>query len=169
MKGEYGKPCLEVQGTGTGIEFNLSHSGHIALMAVALESAVGIDAQQWTSPEDPLALADRFFSPVERETLRSFAREPELLAQCFFDCWARKEAYVKATGYGLARGLAHFDVAISPGAPVRLLSDRLDTEATEKWQIAKIEVPRGYSAALAVEAPLLEVVIASEMTDRSIA
>lgn len=154
---EHGKPSLRRGGGVPAIEFNLSHSDEFALVAVTRARPVGVDLERWSSDVEHLELAERFFSPGERAALRALARAPEQIQAGFFAAWTRKEAYLKATGHGISRGLQHFDVALAPDEPARLLADRLDADATERWSMAALDPAPGYSAALVVRGPLGEV------------
>lgn len=161
--GEHGKPELAFGGVinPEALHFNLSHSGDLALLAVARDGAVGVDVEQWRSNVQHLEIAERFFSSYERDALRSLSDE-EAILRGFFSTWSRKEAYLKATGHGIARGLHHFDVtmetsdasepASSPNrslvTPARLIADRLDPEAPTRWTMAHIDAGPGYSGAL---------------------
>jgi 4'-phosphopantetheinyl transferase len=156
--GAHGKPALAARdGVRSGVEFNLSHSEDIALVAVARGQPVGVDVQHWSESVEHLRLADRFFSLREREALRALTHEAEQVAGAFFAAWTRKEAYVKATGYGIARGLHHFDVTLAPGEHARLLADRLDPDAPERWSMTALEPAPRYSAAVVVASPLRDV------------
>jgi 4'-phosphopantetheinyl transferase len=155
--GEHGKPALRSQPGRATVEFNLSHSDDLALVAVANARPVGVDLERWSADVEHLELAERFFSPAERDALRALAHESELVAAAFFAAWTRKEAYLKATGHGIMRGLHHFDVALTPGEPARLLADRLDGEAPQRWSMTELDPAPGYSAALVVAAPLGDV------------
>lgn len=156
VNGEYGKPALRDVSGRPSVEFNLSHSDDLALVAVARARAVGVDLERWSEVEH-LELAERFFSPGEREALRALAHAPDLVEAGFFAAWTRKEAYLKATGQGIIRGLHHFDVALTPGEPARLLADRLDVDATARWSMIALDPAPGYSAALVVASPVGEV------------
>lgn len=156
--GAHGKPSLAARdGERADVEFNLSHSADIALVAVARGQPVGVDVQHWSESVEHLRLADRFFSPHERDALRALTHQSEQIASAFFAAWTRKEAYVKATGYGVARGLHHFDVTVGPGEHARLLADRLDPEAPARWSMTALEPAPRYSAAVVVASPLREV------------
>jgi 4'-phosphopantetheinyl transferase len=157
VAGEHGKPALRHVTGRPEVEFNLSHSDDLALVAVAQARPVGVDLERWSEGVEHLDLAERFFSPGERDALRALAHAPALVEEGFFAAWTRKEAYLKATGHGIARGLHHFDVALAPGEPPRLLADRLDGGATERWTMIALEPAPGYSAALVVESPLGDV------------
>ena len=156
VSGEHGKPALRDVTGRPSVEFNLSHSDDLALVAVARARAVGVDLERWSEVEH-LELAERFFSPGERDALRALAHAPHLVEAGFFAAWTRKEAYLKATGQGITRGLHHFDVALTPGEPARLLADRLDDAATARWSMMALEPAPGYSAALVVASPIGDV------------
>lgn len=156
--GAHGKPALAVRdGVRANVEFNLSHSEDLALVAVARGQPVGVDVQRWSESVEHLRLADRFFSVHERDALRALTHEAEQVAGAFFAAWTRKEAYVKATGYGIARGLHHFDVTLTPGEHARLLADRLDPDAPARWSMTALEPAPRYSAAVVVASPVREV------------
>ena len=122
--GERGKPFLQLTESGSGargrsLEFNLSHSGELALFAVASGRAIGVDVEQERALEDWAAIAERFFAAGEQAAI---ARLPQKERQrAFFDCWARKEAYIKAVGDGLAIPLDGFEVSVET-REARLLS-----------------------------------------------
>ncbi len=134
----HGKPAL-VSG---GLQFNLSHSGDLALVALAAGCEVGVDIERLRAQVEMEAIARRFFSPSETEALLAYP-EPER-APAFFRCWTRKEAYVKALGGGLTISLSSFVVSLEP-ARAKLLSG---VEAP--WTLHSIDVHPAYSAALAV-------------------
>jgi 4'-phosphopantetheinyl transferase len=158
LLGTHGKPALASRDSARAqVEFNLSHSEDIALVAVARGQPVGVDVQHWSESVEHLRLAERFFSPSEREALRALTHEAEQVAAAFFAAWTRKEAYVKATGYGIARGLHHFDVTLAPGEHARLLADRLDPDAPARWSMTALEPAPRYSAAVVAASPLREV------------
>lgn len=153
--GEHGKPSLRepFDRFGARVEFNLSHSADLALVAVAPDHPVGVDVERWSEVEH-LELAERFFSSAERDELRGLANVTEDLDAGFFAAWTRKEAYLKATGHGITRGLHHFDVTLAPGVEAALLADRLDATATERWTVRSIVPAEGYSGAVVAAAPL---------------
>lgn len=158
--GPDGKPSLVLADgrSRPGLEFNLSHSGGLALVAVAWERPVGIDLERWERQRDHLALATRFFSPAELASLQSLAERSDDLVHGFFAAWTRKEAYLKARGEGVMRGLHHFDVTLAPGEPARLLADRLDT-AIDRWRMRSIVPDPEFSAAVVVADPFGELLL----------
>jgi 4'-phosphopantetheinyl transferase len=136
-EGEFGKPYLE-EPAGSGIEFNMAHSGDLVAIAVAAGRRAGIDLEEIRPIEDLDAVAESHFTPAERALLADAGARQS----AFFTCWTRKEAYIKAVGKGLSMELASFDTSIEPG----LAGRRLD-----KWWLCDLAVPEGYAAALVVE------------------
>lgn len=129
--GPQGKPAL---GQGEGLEFNMSHSGDLALYAVTRGRAVGVDVER-VRPEVARELtAARFFTPAEVQAILSLPEAAQ--ARAFFAVWTRKEACLKATGKGLSVPLDAFAVwpAVEP-----------------PWQVLDLDVGPGYAAALAAE------------------
>ena len=146
---DHGKPRL-VSGLAP-LQFNLSHSGEMALVAVARDRSVGVDLEHVRDVRDLLRIADAHFSTVEREELRSLPQADRQAA--FFRCWTRKEAVIKASGEGLARELDSFDVDLTPGSTSALkrFGDRSGDEAG--MFLRDLPSPPGYTAAGAVAAP----------------
>jgi 4'-phosphopantetheinyl transferase len=149
LAGEYGKPAIAGPPSAP-LEFNLSHSGDLALIAISGRGPVGVDIERLDRRIEHLDLAEQFFSPAERAALRSLPAEADARTEGFFNAWTRKEAYLKATGHGITRGLHHFDVSLAPSEPAALLADRLDPFALQRWRMAALTPGDGYAAAVVV-------------------
>src|SRR5947207_1179517 len=78
------------------LQFNISHSGQLALLAFVRGRAIGVDIEQRRPLRDLLSLARTSFSPSEYVALCGLPPADHLHA--FFSCWSRKEAFIKATG-----------------------------------------------------------------------
>jgi 4'-phosphopantetheinyl transferase len=146
---EYGKPFL-TNPEAAGVLFNLSHSGEVAVIAVAREREVGLDVEFMRADFATNEVAEHFFSVAEIYTLSGL--EPHLRAQAFFNCWTRKEAYVKARGEGLSMPLDVFDVSVAPGTPAAMLSNRVDKSEPSRWIFQDLQIAPDYAGALVVEA-----------------
>ncbi len=144
---EHGKPFLvgDVEGA---VSFNLSHSGGLALIAVTLGRAVGVDVERVREYVDHERLARRFFSPAEVAQLDRLPQEARVRA--FFHCWSCKEAYIKGQGVGISLGLHNFDVTVAPDEPARLLATRPDADEASRWRLLALQPAPGYAGALAV-------------------
>src|SRR5580704_8559544 len=108
--GGAGKPFF-ANGRELRIRFNLSHSGDCALIAVGIGCEVGIDVEKVRADVDHEAVARRFFTANERGFM--FALDPMCRATAFYQCWTRKEAWMKAVGTGLCDPLDRYDVSAS--------------------------------------------------------
>lgn len=144
----HGKPSLDGL-AGTTLTFNLSHSHRLALIAVSTGREVGVDVEWMRADLADMRVAERFFSAHEVGVLRSLPAADRVRG--FFNCWTRKEAYIKARGEGLSMPLHEFDVTLAPGEPARLLSTRADPCDAARWALAALEPGDGYAAAVAAE------------------
>jgi 4'-phosphopantetheinyl transferase len=148
--GPQGKPRLASPAPSPPLFFNLSHSHGLALVALALVGEVGVDVEQLRPQTNNLELAERFFSPPEAAALRALpAWQRE---EAFFHVWTRKEAFMKATGFGLSHGLERSEMSVRPGEAARLL--RLDGQEAPaaRWSLQDLAPAPGYVGALALEA-----------------
>ncbi|SRR6266496_2115226 len=145
--GDKGKPALA--GMGNSIRFNLAHSGEMAVYAVSLNRELGIDLEYFREELADEDVARRFFSACEVRSL--FSIPVEIRRVAFFNCWTRKEAYIKARGEGLSMPLQNFDVAFEPGKPAALVRNHVDPIESVRWSMKALDVPPGYAAALVVE------------------
>jgi 4'-phosphopantetheinyl transferase len=141
----HGKPALA--GEPGSLRFNVSHSGDLALIAVARARAVGVDIERLRPNMADEQLARRFFSPPEVASLLALAERDR--QRGFFTCWTRKEAYIKARGEGLSIPLDQFQVSLAPGEPAALLS--VQGGGVARWSLHELRPGPGYIAALAVE------------------
>jgi 4'-phosphopantetheinyl transferase len=103
----FGKPALSPE-FGSRLTFNVSHSGDLALIAIATDSDIGVDLECIREQPDYVEIARRFFSAGEVDQLHRLPSH--LHAQAFLSCWTRKEAYAKACGEGLALLFAAGDI-----------------------------------------------------------
>jgi 4'-phosphopantetheinyl transferase len=142
------KPSLTGAHAASGITFNVSHSGGIALYAFNLRREVGVDVEHIRRDFDVEPLARRFFSAREWEQLAAWPKLERVDA--FFRCWTRKEAYIKATGDGLSLPLSQFDVSMDSGEKSALLATRPDAGEAERWFLREVPGGLGYCAALCV-------------------
>lgn len=89
-----------------GIEFNLSHSGNLLMVAVS-SRPVGIDLELIRADFDFTDLLPGSFS--ETEQFQIWQSDNSL--RRFYWFWTRKEAVLKATGEGLVDDMDQLDVA----------------------------------------------------------
>lgn len=137
--GASGKPCMA--DTEHGVHFNLSHSGTQALYAVARRE-VGIDIEQIDARFATPEIVERVFTSGEFAELHSFPAS--MRERAFFDCWTRKEAYLKGRAEGLSLPLNKLE-AWSTRDEFRVLFS-----GGQAWSLYPLKAAAGYSAAVAV-------------------
>jgi len=145
----HGKPALnDVEGSD-GLRFNLSHSHALALYAVTRNREIGVDIEQIRADFAGDEIAERFFSSTEIAMLRALPSNKR--TEGFFNCWTRKEAYIKARGEGLSFPLDRFDVSLIPGEPRATLNVPEAPFEAARWSLQTLTPEDGYAAAIAVE------------------
>lgn len=145
--GRYGKPFLAGNTMMPDLAFNVTHSGELALIAVALDRQVGVDVERVRVIEDADAIAKQYFSLGECASLITL--EDGQRHRGFLDCWTRKEAFIKAIGEGLTFPLDDFQVSLDPAAPAQLLYLKGVPDPARHWSLFAFEPEAGYVAALA--------------------
>ncbi|MFE7805127.1 4'-phosphopantetheinyl transferase family protein [Streptomyces sp. NPDC057430] len=125
-----GRPRLsgEAAEAGEGLDFNLSHSGGAALIAVARGARVGVDVEEIDPALDHRAMARRFLNATEGEIVEALPGDAG--RRMFFSRWTRREAYAKMTDGAIPRTLTvvapHvlWDLAVGPDACAALMTAR---------------------------------------------
>ena len=142
--GEHGRPALDPV-HGDTLDFNWSHSGEQALVAVARGIAPGIDLEQRRTRANTLEIAQRFFTAGEASWLGTLDEDERRTA--FLELWTAREAVLKAQGRGLAFGLDR--LAFRREAAAGLVLQWLDGEDPAAWQLRRLDVGTEAFAALA--------------------
>lgn len=127
---EFGKPELGPS-YDRRLRFNLSHSGDLALIAIAADAELGVDLEYIRALPESAEIAAAVFSPAEAAELDGLPRH--LRAEAFLSCWTQKEAYAKACGRGLAESLTGMPAVLAP------------------WSLYRLQPGPGYVGSLAVE------------------
>lgn len=144
--GNRGKPAVSDTGD---ISFNLSHSGDLVVYAVGEGQQLGVDVECIRAPEDMEQIAQRFFCSEEYRELLTVPAH--LRAKAFFNCWTRKEAFVKALGDGLSYPLDRFQVTLHPTQPAAFVNIDGCTGGETPWSLHDVAPSDDYAAALVVE------------------
>jgi 4'-phosphopantetheinyl transferase len=131
-KNDYGKPRISSPPEAPPIAFNVSHTPGLIACVIALESPVGIDAENLNRSMDFVELAGRYFSATEYRELRG--RTETALRRRFFEYWTLKEAYVKARGMGITMDLSRFTFHLAPGGVIRMTFDASAEDNPDQWR-----------------------------------
>lgn len=140
--GDHGKPYLP----NTTLNFNISHSYEMALLAFTQGRELGVDIEQIRPLEDAAAIARMNFSAKEVAEYTAVPDDQKPLA--FYNCWTRKEAFIKAIGEGLSCPLDSFDVTLVPGEPAELLQVKGSLDEARKWQLHTLNPVERYVGAI---------------------
>lgn len=147
----HGKPRLVGtdcgHASGRRLEFNWSHSGDYALVALSRGLALGVDIERLGKNIRAIEIARRFFDPAEADVIASLA--PPARDHAFIGLWCAKEAVLKAVGEGLSFGLAR--LAFDWRAAKDWDLTRVDPALGDKddWRFMGLDAAPGYRGALA--------------------
>jgi 4'-phosphopantetheinyl transferase len=116
------------------------------MMAVSASHEVGADVERVRADVVWRDVADQFFSPAEVDAIDHVAQADRRRA--FFDCWVRKESYLKGLGVGLRRSTTEFAVpVVGVGGPV----EDPGLTSLRGWYVYGLEVESGFAAAVAAD------------------
>ena len=141
--GPAGKPKLAGKLASEALEFNLSHSGEIALIAVTRSNEIGVDVECIREDFAFKPIAQRFFTAKEVASLQDLP--VDLQREAFYKCWTSKEALLKAKGTGLSGSLDEVQIVLTTGPGVCV------TFAAGEWSLTELSPIGGYAAALAAK------------------
>jgi 4'-phosphopantetheinyl transferase len=149
---KYGKPEL----ADRALCFNLSHSGERVLIAVARGREVGVDLELFAAARADLSVAEFYFAPGEVARLRALPVDQR--SRGFFNCWTRKEAYIKAIGMGVSLPLDSFEVSLAPDEGAALIRTA-DLDDEHEWDLRDLSLGPDYVGALVTAGKVGKVVM----------
>jgi 4'-phosphopantetheinyl transferase len=156
--GDHGKPELP----GRPLEFNVSHSGRLIAIAVAVGTPVGTDIEEIRPMEEASSMARRFFSPEEADCVGRAVDVDE----AFFAIWTAREALVKGVGSGLGGPWPSFTVGRPTSTFTPVTFDVAAPAGLRNWCVRALDAPAGYRAALAARGGPWRLTVRECETDR---
>lgn len=141
---EQGKPYLADH---PEIAFNLSHSDDDMAVAVAKNCQLGVDIEQCKQRPSLVDLVHRCFAKPEAAWWLQLPEDQQ--TQAFYRFWTRKEAFVKATGLGIAVGL--IECVLNPNQPQNFLSVPVQCGEPNDWHCRDIDLGQNLCAALVAD------------------
>ena len=141
--GKQGKPFLM---NFPNFKFNLSHSEDLAVFAFSKSMTLGIDVEYINKEIDIESIVPRFFSKNEAASVLGLT--PDKRPAAFFNCWTRKEAFIKAKGGGLSIPLDQFEVSLLPGDTPEILAINWAPEEVKSWSVFSFNMQKGFVGAL---------------------
>jgi 4'-phosphopantetheinyl transferase len=127
------------------LHFNVSHSRDLALFGFTRVSEIGADVESIRPDFATQEIANRFFRADEGRDTGAVGGE-RARGRPFFNCWTRKEAYIKARGHRAVTGLSTFAVTLKPGEPAALVRVDEDVGAPARWTMLNLDVGAEYRA-----------------------
>jgi 4'-phosphopantetheinyl transferase len=147
--GQSGKPYL----APASLQFNLSHAGDLALVAVCRDIRVGVDIERRHEVAEMEAILLKYFSEAERNFVDFHAGEERTRA--FFLLWTRREAAAKALGLDLITSFDRLSLPSVPPSPagfqVALPESTEGPVGSGSWWMRDLCPAPGYAGALCAE------------------
>ncbi|MEO0572698.1 MAG: 4'-phosphopantetheinyl transferase superfamily protein [Bacteroidota bacterium] len=144
-KESFGKPKFDHV---IGLDFNVSHSGNLAMIGFCLDHHLGVDVEMIKTDFDIMDIAKNYFYGREIMTLEALPSEKR--HEGFFSLWTRKEAIIKYDGRGLGIPLNSFSVSLDSITPSKISKINWNSEGSEENDLYAIPTTEGYKAAFSV-------------------
>jgi 4'-phosphopantetheinyl transferase len=146
-RGTRGRP--ELADSLARIDFNVSHTGGIALIGIASDlpprARIGVDVERLDRTIGVDRVAQKFMTAREQSVLAELS--PSVRKERFLRYWTCKEAMSKATGDGLAAPFRKLDVEVSPS--LRLV-DGPPPYVPARWSLHRVAMPAGLLGTVAI-------------------
>ncbi len=149
-KTDNGKPAIIQTSAINNINFNLSHSNDIAILAIIRNQNIGIDIEHINKRHEWKQITRRYFTAAEQDALFSLPENRQ--RQAFYQVWTRKEAHMKVTAKGLKLSPSEFTVSVPPARAKLVHYSQASTG--QHWKMQDIELGQAmteYCACLSVE------------------
>jgi len=153
--GGHGKPSINESINTKLIEFNISHSGNYALIAITLSNKIGVDIEEINIDLDHQSLSKRFFSKQEYDELQRIDESQQ--CDAFYSIWSKKESFIKATGKGVAFGLDQFSVSLDEGHEAGV-DVKTPVQLEDAWFTYELQKIDGYKLALTTSTKDTEII-----------
>ena len=147
--GPGGKPFLDDSPGAPPLHFNLGHSDAGWLLGVTRLGRIGVDLERLRPRRDVDELVEAHFAPQEIATFRGVDAADRTRA--FLEGWTRKEAFLKASGEGLAVELDSFDVTLGPGTPSAVTRAEGEHGPADRWTLLHLEPSADYVGAACID------------------
>ncbi|MFZ2776729.1 MAG: 4'-phosphopantetheinyl transferase superfamily protein [Candidatus Rickettsiella isopodorum] len=145
--GSHGKPALDNLRNPLKVQFNISHSRDLILIAITVEDLIGIDIEYFDKNRSIEDLGEIIFSPTEKRYFAALSSQEEK-KEAFFRCWTRKEAYLKAKGIGLTQDLTSISVDLNKAVSSHdwLKISTLSQSEIIPWKLFPLDIDNYYIA-----------------------
>lgn len=150
-EGACGKPTLAP--SKASLQFNLSHSKRLALLAVRWCGEVGVDVEMLHPAQRMAPIFNRFASETEKAAFASAPSRENDSGQLLTAWWVSKEAFVKAVGRGLSLPFALFSIELNDAGEWKLAEMGRDFGEVSDWSLRLFSVGPHHLGAVATRPP----------------
>ena len=147
--GPFGRPEIAAPASIGPLRFNLSHTSGLIALAVTLDADIGLDVERLDGRRSTVCDVGRYFAPSEVADLES--SPSEVRVRRLLEYWTLKEAYIKATGFGLSIPLDSFAMRMT--VPPTIVPAKDGGDESSEWQFFQPSLGEGYLAAIAMRCP----------------
>lgn len=145
----YGKPYLATPGAKRQLDFSVTHSGAICIIAVAASREIGVDAERVRPRLRAEKVAARLFCGGTAQLL--IGLDDHARAGAFSAAWTQREAYAKAVGVGVFRSYDALPFEWPRRDHVQLHEEHRPGALTRVWSVLAFAPEVGYAATLVAE------------------
>jgi len=150
----HGKPELDWEAMGaadmagrSALQFNVSHSAGLGLVAVGRGRALGVDVEKVRPISEAERIVASYFTPAELAAFSSVTDQAKAMA--FMRGWTRKEAILKGLGIGLAGLAAQYETWFGNDALTSKFVPATPLARVGDWHLWETTPRPGYVATLA--------------------
>lgn len=148
-----GKPILALSEKSPTLQFNLSHSKGLALLAVRWGGEVGVDVETFQPAQRMTPIFNRFASALEKAAFAAALEKGNDSGRLLTAWWVGKEAFVKAVGRGLSLPFARFSIGWDDVGGWKLAEIGKDFGAVSDWILHLFSVGHHHLGAMATCPP----------------
>lgn len=145
----HGKPILHPEINKGNVQFSLSRSAGVTVVALSIDRRVGIDVERMQPVADLDRLTNFVLSDNERLQLKRVPMTDRI--RCFLTFWTLKEAYLKANGLGLIDDMQGIGFRIEYNQYVILEQAPILHRENSKWQFELLRIGPDVVSAIAYE------------------
>jgi 4'-phosphopantetheinyl transferase len=142
-----GKPEIHPMLGQSGLRFSLSHTRGMAACCVGYGPDLGVDVEILNPSFGIIDFAKHFFTTPELALILNTESSRQI--DVFYRLWTLKEAYLKATGRGIAGGVDKLAFSLDPLSVS--FNDGLDDP--NAWQFVEFRVSPRHRLAIAIRRP----------------
>ncbi len=148
-RNQYGKPYIQTDFIAEPLNFNLSHTQNMVVLAVTRHCEIGVDVEYTQRENNTIDIAESYFSSEETRAL--FQLDESLQHNRFFDLWTLKEAYIKACSMGLSIPLNAFSYHFPSEGKVAISFAAERNDHPDNWQFGQFDLPSSHKIAVAIQ------------------